>query len=78
MTFVSRGPGQESNTEIAFITGLAAEWAYEKNGVQDLLQEPFSSGPVGYRAGAIRTEGGATEDRHDPHLPFRPGPAFYI
>ena len=76
--FVSRGPGQKSNTEIAFITGLAAEWAYEKNRVKDLLQEPFSSGSVGYRAGAIRTKGGPTEDRHGPRLPFRPGPPFYI
>ena len=78
MTFVSRWPGQESNTEIAFITGLAAEWAYEKNSVKDLLQEPFSSGPLGHRAGAIRTDGGPTQDRHGPHLPFRPGRPFYI
>jgi hypothetical protein len=70
MMFVSRWPGQESNTEIAFITDLAAEWAYEKNSVKDLLQEPFSSGPVGYRAGTIRTKRRPTEDRHGPHLPF--------
>jgi hypothetical protein len=60
MMFVSRRPGQESNAEIAFITGLAAEWAYEKNSVKDLLQEPSSSGPVGLRAGTTRTEGGPT------------------
>lgn len=78
MMFVSRWPGQESNTEIAFITGLAAEWAYEKNSVKEVLQEPFSSGPMGARAGAIRTEGGPTQYRHGPHLPFRPGPIFYI
>jgi hypothetical protein len=76
--FVSRWPGQESNTEIAFVTGLAAEGAYEKNSVKDLLQEPFSSGPVGASAGAIRTDGGPTKDRHGPHLAFRPGPPFYI
>jgi hypothetical protein len=58
--FVSRWPGQESNAEIAFVTGLAAEWAYEKNSVKDVLQEPFSSRPVGSSAGAIRTKGGST------------------
>jgi hypothetical protein len=78
MMFVSRWPGQESNTEIALITGLATEWAYEKKSVKDLLQEPFSSGPMGSSAGAVRTGGGPSEDRHGPHLTFRPGPPFYI
>jgi hypothetical protein len=45
--------------------------AYEKNSVKDLLQEPFSSRPVGLSAGAIRTGGGASEDRHGPHLSSR-------
>jgi len=73
---VSRWPGQESDAEIAFITDLAAERANEKNSVKDLLQEPFSSGPVGYRAGAIRTKGRPSEDRHGPHLHFRAGTAI--
>jgi hypothetical protein len=55
MMSVNRRRGQESDAEIAFITDLAAEWAYEKNGVKDLLKEPASSGLEGYRAGAIRT-----------------------
>jgi hypothetical protein len=29
--------------EIAFITDLAAEWTYEENSVECLLQQPFSS-----------------------------------
>jgi hypothetical protein len=52
---VSRWRVQESNTEIAFITDIAAEWTDEENNVKDLLKEPSSSGPVGCSAGAIRT-----------------------
>jgi hypothetical protein len=78
MMFVIRSRDQESNTEIAFITDFAAEWANEKNSVKDLLDKPSPSGPVGYRAGAIRTSGRTTEDRHGPNLPFWLGPLFYI
>src|ERR1700676_5200795 len=55
MKSVNRWRGQESDAEITFITDLAAEWAYEKNSVKDLLKEPASSGLVGCCAGAIRT-----------------------
>src|ERR1700688_5055858 len=54
---VNRSRGQESDAEIAFITNLAAKWAYEENSVEYLLQQPLSSGPMGYSAGAIRSNG---------------------
>jgi hypothetical protein len=39
MLFVGVWRGQESEAEIAFITGRAAEWAYEKDSVKDVLQD---------------------------------------
>jgi hypothetical protein len=65
-----RWRGQESDAEIAFITDLAAERAYEENNVKDMLQEPFSSGPMGYSAGAIRTNGRLAQDPHGVHPAF--------
>jgi len=41
--------GKESDVEIAFITDLAAEQAYEEYNVKDLLQELFSSVPASSR-----------------------------
>jgi len=76
--FVNRSRGQESDAEIAFITNLAAKWAYEENSVKDLLKEPFPSGPVGCSAGAVRTKGRLAEDQHGTNLPFWLGKPFYI
>src|SRR5580700_8534185 len=67
-----RGPGIEHGSRPRSGMGL------EKNSVKDLVQEPFSSGPAGHHAGAVRTKGRPTEDRHGPHLRFRRGPPFYI
>jgi hypothetical protein len=62
--------GQESEAEVAFITVRATEWAYEKEGVKDVLQESFSSGLVVSLARAVRTNSRLIEDRHGLHLPF--------
>jgi hypothetical protein len=35
MVTLNRWRGQESDAKVAFITDLAAEWAYEKNSVKD-------------------------------------------
>ena len=46
MMFVGVRRGQESDTEIAFITDRTAKWACEKNIVKDAFPESFSSGLV--------------------------------
>ena len=60
MMFAGVWRRQVARAEKAQVASSAAEWAYEKNSVKDLLQEPSSSGPVGLRAGTTRTEGGPT------------------
>lgn len=77
MLLVGVWQGSEAEAEIAFITGRAAEWAYEKDSVKDVLQESFSSGLVVSVAPAVRTNRRPIEDRHGLHLPFQLGPILY-
>jgi hypothetical protein len=60
---------RQAEPEIPPVAFIAAVWAYEKNGVQDLLQEAFSSRPADCGARAIGTSGRLIEDRHDALLP---------
>ena len=64
MMLVGIRRGQESDTEIAFITDHAAKWAYEKDKVKDALPESFSSGLVVSVTPATRTNRGLIKVRH--------------
>jgi hypothetical protein len=61
---------------MAFITGSTPVWGYEKSAVKDMLQEPFSSGPVDCVAGTVGTNRRVLEDSHDKPLPIFAGPAI--
>lgn len=65
--------GQESDAEIAFIAVHATKWGYEEDSVQDVLEEPFSSGLVVSVAPATGTNRGLTKVQHGRHLPFLAG-----
>jgi len=69
--------GQGSEAKIAFIAAHAAEWGYEKDGVQDVLPESSSSGFVVLEAGAAWTDVRLIEDRHGPLLPFLAGVRYF-
>ncbi len=58
------GRGRETETEIAFMADNAAEWAYEKYCVQDVIPESLSPGLVVSMAPAARTNRGLIKDRH--------------
>jgi hypothetical protein len=70
MVFVGVRRGQGSEAEIAFVAFSAAKWAYEKDGVQDVLPQSFSSGFIVFVAGAVWTDMRLTEDGHGPLLSF--------
>jgi hypothetical protein len=76
MMFVGAWRGLESDAEIALVTGFATVRADEKDGVKNVLQESFSSGPMGRGAGAVGTNRRFIEDSHDKHLPILPGAAI--
>jgi hypothetical protein len=73
MMFVGAWRGLESDAEIALVTGFATVRADEKDGVKNVLQESFSSGPMGRGAGAVGTNRRFIEDRHGLYLRFSCG-----
>ena len=77
MMFVVVWRGQGSEAEIALVAVGAAKWAYEKDGVQDVLPKSFSSGFVVLVAGAAWADVRLTEDRHGPTPVLGWGPVFY-
>jgi hypothetical protein len=77
MMFADVCRSQETNAEIAFIAGIAAEWSYEENTVKNVFQQPSSSGPVDGVAAAVGARERLTVDRHGPLLPFWLGPIVY-
>jgi hypothetical protein len=62
-----------AGAEIALIAIRAADGAYGKDGVKELLPKSFSSGLVVLVAAAVGTNMRLTEDRHGLLLPFLAG-----
>jgi hypothetical protein len=62
-----------AGAKIALIAIRATVGAYEKDDMEDVFQESFSSGLVVLVAAAVRTNMRFTEDRHGLLLPFLAG-----
>ena len=67
---VFHGVLRAAQAKIAFVAFGTAKWAYEKEGVQYVLPQPFSSGLVVLVAGAVGTNMRLTEGGHGPLLSF--------
>jgi hypothetical protein len=68
---------RESKSVMALIAGSTPVGADENSFVNDVLQEPLSSGLVNRRTTAVGTIKRLPKDTHDKLLRFWLGPALY-